>query len=226
MCLHKIICKPSCTSSSRASVKNHKFWQAIKKHCIIHRGGRKTPPRGSFSRSRRTENGDEKKHRIYKIEGAFGAPALERENALARKQFLYYGARSGEHCQAAIVEFFVLHLPECLWILGLQSKRVPEWANTEKFIFAIIVGQRSSKLMACGHKPKCGPEIRLSRRREVRCTCGDKFTITPSIEKRVIKIRHDYSQGCLHANAAVLDLCPAVGGNVTTFGESCRVPEA
>merc|ERR1712003_422110 len=185
--LHKIMCKPSCTSSSRASVKNRK---------------------------------------IYKIEGAFGAPALERENALARKQLLYYGARSGEHSQAAIVEFLVLHLPERLWILGLQAEWVPKGANTEKFFFAIIVGQRSSKFMRCGHEPKCGPEVRSCRRREVRRTCGDKFTITPSIEEGVIKIRHDYTQGCLHANAAVLDLCATVGGDVTIFGESCRVPEA
>jgi len=60
--LHKIMCKPSCTSSSRASVKNRNFWQAIKKHCIIHREGCKTPPRGSLFQSRRTENGDEKKN--------------------------------------------------------------------------------------------------------------------------------------------------------------------
>merc|ERR1711870_26224 len=119
------------------------------------------------------------KTKIYKFDGAVGVSTLERENALARKQLLYYGARSGEHCQAAIVEFLVLHLPERLWILGLQAKWVPKWANTEKFIFAIIVGDRSRKFMACSHKPKCGPEIRHCRRREVRCPCRDKFTIPP-----------------------------------------------
>merc|ERR1711972_397923 len=108
---------------------------------------------------------------VYEIAATVRPSTLERENTLARKQLLSYGARSGKHCQATIVELLVLHLPERLWILGLQAKWVPKGANTEKFVFAIIVGQRSSKFMACGHKPKCGPEIRLSRRREVRCTC-------------------------------------------------------
>merc|ERR1712048_63802 len=201
-------------------------WQAIKKHCAVEKGDDAQDPSIRIccsilasGRLRRHERSS------YKIEDMIWVSTLERENALARKQLLCYGARSGEHCQAAIVEFLVLHLPERLWILRLQAEWVPKGANTEKFIFAIIVGQRSSKFMACGHKPKCWPEICHCCRREVRRTCGDKLTITPSIEERVIKIRHDYTQGCLHANAAVLPMCPAVGGNVTTFGESCRVPE-
>merc|ERR1711972_718138 len=132
---------------------------------------RKTLPLGLVFQSWRKGDHDAQTQSIYKIEGMFEASTLERENSLARKQLLCYGARSGEHCQAAIVEFLVLHLSQRLWILGLQAKWVPEWANTEKFIFAIIVGQRSSKFMACSHKPKCGPEVRLCRRREVRCTC-------------------------------------------------------
>ena len=58
------------------------------------------------------------------------------------------------------------------------------------------------------------------RHREVRCTSSGKYTINSSIEERMIKTRRDYTQGCLHADAAGLDLCLAVGGNVTTIGQS------
>merc|ERR1712190_170837 len=88
------------------------------------------------------------------------------ENALARENFLHDGALHGEHCQAAIVELLVLQCYQFLWILGLQV----QWVETVvSHVFAIIIGHCSSKFMASGHNPECGPEILPCSRCEVIC---------------------------------------------------------
>merc|ERR1712217_368191 len=80
--------------------------------------------------------------------------------------------------------------------------------------------------MARSHDPECRPEIVPCRLREVSCNRRHIWALTPCIEDRVKLLRHNYAQGCLHANAAVLQLCSAVRGNVTIFRKSSWVPEA